>query len=539
MTRWIVFGSLVILLFWLVFWLAVPINLMNADIGRHIQNGELLVAAWPSLASDLLTTNFYSYSTPEFAVINHHWGSGMVFYWLDTWGGWLAVHLFYVSLIVLAFILFWDVARRMSGPLAAFVGALMLVPLIAARTEVRPEAFSYAFLGLFTWVLYRVRGGEMSQRWLWLLPLLQIFWVNSHIYFIFGIFVTGIFWGEAVLKFFWARFFKPPVSPLSPLRPRASRGEEGLLKVLSFVLLAVVLASFLNPFGWWGVVYPFTIFSNYGYQIAENKSVWFLENWGQVNPHFLVIKIISVVLVVGTSIFVWWRRSVDIAVTLLGVTFTVLAWLAIRNFTVAGLMVLPLVATYLTLIPWRRLLAQTERYQRQAMVGLAILVAGAATYFYYFDSITLQRQRFGFGLMPEAAQAAEFIKNENIMGPIFNNYDIGGYLIYNLWPREKVFVDNRPEAYPAEFFQEVYIPMQEKDEVWQAQLAKYNFNSIIFYRHDITPWAQQFMIARVQDPEWVPVYVDALTLILVRNNSANAAVIHEYAIPRQVFGVAS
>jgi len=58
-----------------------------------------------------------------------------------------------------------------------------------------------------------------------------------------------------------------------------------------------------------------------------------------------------------------------------------------------------------------------------------------------------------------------FFKENNLQGPIFNNYDIGGYLIFNLFPQEKVFVDNRPETYSSEFFQEDYIPMQEDYDI--------------------------------------------------------------------------
>ncbi|PIP87416.1 hypothetical protein COW81_00305, partial [Candidatus Campbellbacteria bacterium CG22_combo_CG10-13_8_21_14_all_36_13] len=57
--------------------------------------------------------------------------------------------------------------------------------------------------------------------------------------------------------------------------------------------------------------------------------------------------------------------------------------------------------------------------------------------------------------------AVNFVLENDIQGNMFNNFDIGGYLIYRLYPDRKVFVDNRPEAYPAEFFEKVYKPMQE------------------------------------------------------------------------------
>ena len=141
----------------------------------------------------------------------------------------------------------------------------------------------------------------------------------------------------------------------------------------------------------------------------------------------------------------------------------------------------------------------------------------------------------GFGLLPNMARAAEFIKQNNIKGPIFNNYDIGGYLIFNLYPKEKVFVDNRPESYPKEFFSDVYIPMQEQESVWQQKRNQYDFNAIIFYYHDATPWAQKFLIARVTDPAWAPVYVDSYVLILAKRDSINQNVISKFELPSNIF----
>jgi hypothetical protein len=55
---------------------------------------------------------------------------------------------------------------------------------------------------------------------------------------------------------------------------------------------------------------------------------------------------------------------------------------------------------------------------------------------------------------------------KNLKGPIFNNFDIGSYLIFRLYNKSlpagrQVFVDGRPEAYPASFFQITYILMQQ------------------------------------------------------------------------------
>jgi len=78
---------------------------------------------------------------------------------------------------------------------------------------------------------------------------------------------------------------------------------------------------------------------------------------------------------------------------------------------------------------------------------------------------------------------------------------------------------------------------QEKFDIWQTLDQKYNFQSIFFYRHDQTTWAQPFLIDRIKDPNWIPVFVDDMVLILVKNNSQNQSLIQEFALPDSIFEI--
>ena len=143
----------------------------------------------------------------------------------------------------------------------------------------------------------------------------------------------------------------------------------------------------------------------------------------------------------------------------------------------------------------------------------------------------------GIGLKEGVQGSAEFFLKERISGPILNNYDIGGYLIYALYPKRRVFVDNRPEAYPAAFFRGTYVPLQEKEERWQEEQKRHGFNCIFFYRHDLTPWAQDFLVRRVQDPAWAPVYVDDDAILFLRRGGPNESTIRQCELPQSMFQV--
>lgn len=90
-TRWLKTAGWIFILLWYGFFLARKTDLTTQDIGRHLKNGEQVFAA----GSAVLKTNFYSYTHPEFSVINHHWGSGLIFYGIERVAGFSGLALFF------------------------------------------------------------------------------------------------------------------------------------------------------------------------------------------------------------------------------------------------------------------------------------------------------------------------------------------------------------------------------------------------------------------------------------------------------------
>jgi hypothetical protein len=97
---------------------------------------------------------------------------------------------------------------------------------------------------------------------------------------------------------------------------------------------------------------------------------------------------------------------------------------------------------------------------------------------------------------------------------LFNNFDIGGYAIYRLYPKYRVFVDNRPEAYPADFLQNTLIRMQEDDPLRKKIFAQHGIHTVLFSHTDMTPWGRSFIINILNDPEWRLVFVNTEVLVM-------------------------
>lgn len=516
-----------------------PITLVTADLGRHVKNGEFLMRGASADASlparSVLRHNFYSYTEPDLPLVNHHWASGILFYIVWQGFGWTGVHLFFITLSLAAFLIFYSVAVSRAGAGIAALMALAIIPLLAERTEIRPEAFSYLFSGVFLWVLLRFREGKISFRACALIIFIfEVLWANMHIYFFLGPLLAGAFLLESLLE-------------PSGRKQRSFRwaGLAGL----------GALGALCSPFGVRGVTYPFTILRNYGYRLAENQPVWFMEKLMH-DPNFTIFKLvfwfsIGALLVLPFVAYGALRYAKRIpegmigqgmrylrqngALILIFAGASAMAWLQIRNFALFGFFTLPITAGGLAYV----FKEGARRYRRElaagavALLTLVLFVALSGDVQKFFP----YWRQFGLGLEKGDSGAADFFKREHLTGPILNNYDIGGYLIFHLFPEERVFVDNRPEAYSVSFFRDTYIPLQESQEAWKQALGRYGFNVIVFSHRDATPWGQHFLITRIQDPEWVPVFADAEVIIFLKNTKANSPAIEKYAIPRENFSV--
>ena len=515
--------------------LAQKIDLTTVDLGRHIQNGNIIVnGSWHDKWA-VLHTNFYSYTLPNQPFINHHWASGVVFYWLWLATGFAGLSWMNILMGVLTLSVFLKIAARDGNFWSAAVLGFLLVPVMAFRQEVRPEMFTYLFCGITLYLLWEYWQGRLNYKWLYLLPVLELLWVNLHIGFIFGIFVLGAFGLEELWNLIWQNHgFK--VS-----RQVFFTSKFWALLKIGFLEAAAVLC---NPWGIRGALYPFFIFKNYGYLIVENQSVRFLENLGLGNGlNFLPFWAAFVLLALSFVLLAIFRRKkISVALLALAAGFSYASWEAIRNFPLFGFFALPIMAyNFYQIIPKRIVLPY-----KLALAAVGIALAGFG-FFQGYLNFQEKQGNFGVGLMLGVTGSAEFFKAANLQGPIFNDYDIGGYLIYNLTDKhglgrqintdKKVFVDNRPEAYSADFLQNVYIGAQEDEAKWQALDAQYHFNAIFFSYRDYTPWAQTFLINRVKDPAWAPVYADSYNIIFLKRDAQNQDLIKKFELPKSMFNV--
>lgn len=437
------------------------------DIGRHLTLGRII---WET--KSVPRTNLFSYTAPDFPFVNHHWLGEVLLYLGERAVGLAGLIAVKAVIMTAAFVLALFAAWRRHLLVPSLGIGLVAAFIIAERTDVRPEMFSFLFLAWYLFVLYR----KPHAPWLWSLPVVQLLWVNTHIYFFMGPLIFCAWTAGLIAKDGW-----------SALRMR----QIWLLGIL------ITLATLANPWFVRGALYPFTIFGNYGYSIVENQSWFFLHQFGYRGLPFAAL--IAGIALVAVS-FVLNRKNLrhNLFSLLIAVCSAVFAFMMVRNFPLFALIMMPVIL--------RNLDGAGIRWERRglllAVAGLGLVIAGTISGQMFRR---LGGMRFGLYVPPGHQAAVDYFRSAGLSGPIFNNFDVGSFLIWKL-PEEKVFIDGRPEAYPADFIQGTYIPMQERQDAWEAGVAKYGIRTVLWNVADITPWSRTFVARIRKDPDWPSVY---------------------------------
>jgi len=476
------------------------ISAITQDLGRHILTGNIILEnkVIPSI-------NLFSYTHPSFPFINHHYLPEIIFAVIYNHFSYNGLMILSLLLVFTASLLVFKTSQKNAHTLAVIFSSALFLRILFERTDIRPELFSFLFLSIFVFILFKNYAKKTNL--LFVLPFISVLWVNSHIYFPIGIGILGLFFIDNLIK---------------------TKGDVSNKKNVSLFLTLILclIATLLNPHFLQGAFYPFTVFSNYGYTIEENQTPFFLASLGFYKSSFTYLLLTLASLIICMIISFKKIRLIDI---LLIISFTMISFAAVRNFPLFVFAILPTFSYLLTqtIVKIISLFPQLH-LKKLPLYSLRLLILFILLFqILHISSLKTLEAKPDTGATP----GVNFFIQNKLEGPLFNNFDIGSYLIFRLYPKEKVFIDGRPEAYPADFIQEVYIPLQEDPELFKTYDKKYAFNTIFFSHTDMTPWAQKFLQDIIQNPSWKTVYLDPYVIILVKDVKKNAAIIKRFAQP--------
>ena len=477
------------------------LNSINQDIGRHLKSGEII---WET--KSVYKTNLFSFTEPDHQFINHHWLGEVLFYLADRAVGLEGLIILKAIILTLVLVVLFLSIYGFTGIGPFLTATAFAAPLFLTRTDIRPEIFSYLYLSIFLFVCFKTKyawtsdvattSDVVNQKWIYTLPFVQILWTNTHIYFAVGPMI--------MLFFLIDRYF----------------GDRTNVRHYLLMFFAVSAATLVNPNFINGALAPFTILNNYGYSVLENQNIFFLKDYGL---HLLDIAFfqLSLIVLIITAVFAVKNKGFKklIFELMLATALSILAFKMIRNFGLYGLAFIPIVSIFLT-YPQRHSMSFIHRWWYLGVISILVWLIFNVPNNRVYDALA-SNKRFGLIVPEGASKAVEFVKNNNIKGPVFNNFDIGSFLIWKLYPKQKIFVDGRPEAYSVDFFEKIYKPMQEDPQSWKKYSEQYKINYVFFNHADITPWAKKFLATMSKNTDWALVYSDQSVAIFLKRTPEN------------------
>jgi hypothetical protein len=396
--------------------------------------------------------------------LTHEWLAEVLLYLSYRMGGFPGVVLLRAFVLTTVCGLVGLVAWiRTRGFFRSLGAALASASVLAAFAQDRPFIYSFLLLGCLLAILE-------SRRWLWLLPPLMVFWSNLHGGFILAWFVLGAYAAEALVY-----------------KPRDNR-------IPIYAALAIV-SSGLNPNGF-GVL---RVLLYYRQSFLTST----LQEWAR--PSLWPPRAFLMLLVAAVVLLLWERSRVRPADWILLAGFTAAALTAERNIVLIGILAPVVIAAY---VPWRQAPPRGAEFAAAAVL-IAVGIARGS-----FFQLRAADWKYPSG-------AADFLLSQRIAAPLFNSYEYGGYLIWRLWPAQKVFIDGR--ALSEQVFQDYVRILYNHDESGGKSAAQlldqYGVEVIVMNGFEYISGTLYKLLPSMANPAqpWQLVYSDAQAVVFMRH----------------------
>jgi hypothetical protein len=438
----------------------------DAGTGWHIRTGQQILATHAIPRTDPFSSTMAG--KPWFA---WEWLYDLIVGQLDASLGLNGVVWF--NAVVIAAVFAWCfrlLLRRGADIPVAIVLVLLAVSASMIHFLARPHVVSWLFTLAWFAILDASERDGSSQHNLWVLPLLMLVWANVHGGFLIGFVLLAIFWLSTLWTWFTAN---------------GSRLEEALQKIaarrtvlyLSVVSVLSVAASLLNPYGWrlYGHVY--------GY-LSNRFLMDHIEEFRSPDFHGVAQKCFLALLLITLAAFAARGRQLRLSGVLTALFATYAGLYASRNIPVSSIL-LVMVAAPLSTLPLARRFSEKMAAVESTLRGhlwpvtailLTLLIAAIGG---RAGSAQLMNAHFSPNRMPVAA--VDYLLQSHKPGPVLTADYWGGYLIYRLYPKAQVVVDDRHDLYGDEFFKS-YLKMIRLEPGWEQFLADHPAGSVILPR---------------------------------------------------------
>ena len=485
----------------------------DAGIGWHIRTGQQILAthAIPRVDSFSSTMN----GKPWFA---WEWLYDLAVGELERVAGLNGV-VWFTAVVIAA--VFSGTFRLLIGRGTGVLIGLALVLLAASASMIhflaRPHVVSWLFTVVWFWILDSSERENWNRRGLWLLPLLMVVWVNVHGGFLVGFALLGIYWVSAV----WTWFSLGDDKFNDFLRKMRTRRR---IRDLTLVSLLAAAATFVNPYEWGLHVHIYRYLSN-------RFLMDHIQEFQSPNFHGAAERCFAAAVLIALVALAARVRELRLSEGLVILLAVYSGLYASRNIPVSSLLLVlvtgPLLAGVVDELGagpfgfaqgrakvstfFGRMTAIESSLTGHLWAILAvvatglIVVAGGAK----LGSRSLVEAHFDGKKFPVAA--VDSLEKDGGGEPVLSADSWGGYLIYRLYPKTLVAVDDRHDFYGEEFFKS-YLKMVRLQPGWEDFLREHRIRRVLLPRD--APLAN--MLAETVG--WKTTYRDQVAVLLERSS---------------------
>lgn len=462
--------------------------LADGDTGWHIRTGELILKTAAAPIRDPFS--FSRANEPWFA---WEWLADVAFALLNRWRGLAAVVGFSGAILALAgaLLLCW-LLRRGVGLWVGVPVTLATVSACGVHYLARPHVFTLLFLTVALWVLDEDR--RRPTRLVWGLIPLSALWANLHGGFVAWIAILGLL-----------------------IVVHAAAGDWRALRRYATLSAACFAATFLNPYGW-----------HLHQHIASYlSSPWILDNVQEfqsprIRSENLVVFAVLLLLGVSLASRSWVRGQ-----WFEGSLVLVWAFAALRSARHVPLFVViaaPVIASECAAWWAGRALAASPKAAARVLWDLSQDLGKLRRFTPWtplFCALALcttlapsQLSDFPAERFPVTAVARNLdrLQGDGAMPHILTSDQWADYLIFHLYPHQRVFFDGRSDFYGPGIGRD-YLVLLSAGRDWRRVLDRYGFQVALL------PLDWPLGTVLEGDPDWSVVYRDKLSLLLVRKGS--------------------
>ena len=473
----------------------------DAGIGWHIRTGQEILATHAIPHTDLFSSTMAG--KPWFA---WEWLYDVVVGELESRLGLSGVVWFTAVIIAATFA--WMFRLLITHGLNLATALLLTLLALSASTIhflARPHVLTWLFTLVCFWILCSSENDSVASKRLWWLPVLMLVWVNVHGGFLIGFVLAGIFLCSAVWEWY---------------RVNENRIEDSLAKIagrrrawiLGKVIIVSAAASLLNPYGW-------NLHAHIYSYLSSRFLMNHVEEFQSPNFHGLAEKCFGILLLATVAALAARGRQLR-ASAILTILFAVYAGLyASRNIPMSsillGMTVGPLLVSKDHQGQRPSLLQRLTRTELQMHGHAWCLVAALATLLCCVQSRRAAHPivdaHFDPNRMP--VDAVNYLEQNQLRGPVFSPDSWGGYLIYRLYPRERVVLDDRHDLY-GEALLKSYLKALHGESGWQEFLQKHEAECLVL------PKNAALTNLLMQSHQWKQVFADGVATVFVSRDEA-------------------